>query len=109
MLHGQKWFSFLTEELPAYIRHTFPSSPKREDNFIMGFSMGGHGAVKAALRCPDKYGYAVAIGGAADMEEMLGTLGGDSDLADRVFRMLSARSIRLKAAKTICVILPPSV
>jgi len=84
MRHGQNWFTFLTAELPAYIRQTFPSSAKREDNFIMGFSMGGYGAMKAALSCPENYAYAVAVGGAADITEMLETLGGDSDLIDRV-------------------------
>lgn len=70
MRHGRKYFTYLTEEVPRVVQTLFPSSPKREDNFIMGMSMGAHGAMKAALRCPEKYAAVMAISGAKDQVKM---------------------------------------
>jgi S-formylglutathione hydrolase FrmB len=55
MKNGGKFFTFLTEELPAKVQKYFPLSNLRENNFIAGNSMGGYGSIKAALRCPEKY------------------------------------------------------
>ena len=38
---GQNYFTYLTRELPGYLEKVFGLSRKREQNFIMGFSMGG--------------------------------------------------------------------
>ena len=70
MVYGKKYFTYLTEEVPALVQCLFPSSPKREDNFITGFSMGAHAALKAALRCPEKYAAVWAMSGAKDMVKM---------------------------------------
>ena len=51
MVHGYKIFTYLTEELPKFVEGVFPASPRREDRYIAGFSMGGQGALKAAFRC----------------------------------------------------------
>jgi putative tributyrin esterase len=67
MAHGGKYFSFLTEEVPRLVRALFPSSARREDTFIAGFSMGGQGALKAAFRRPDLYAAALPISGARDV------------------------------------------
>ena len=66
MRHGQKFFTYLTEELPEFLAHRLPISSRREDTMIAGFSMGGQGAVKAALRCPEKYGACMGLSGARD-------------------------------------------
>lgn len=55
MVHGPKYFDFLTEELPRIMREFFPLSDKREDNYVCGLSMGGYGSMKLGLSCPDKY------------------------------------------------------
>lgn len=55
MAHGPQYFDFLTEELPRVMGEFFPLSDKREDNFVCGLSMGGYGAMKLGLCCPDKY------------------------------------------------------
>ena len=54
MKHGDKYWTFLTEELPMLARSFFPLSAKREDNFVAGLSMGGYGAFKWAARCPEQ-------------------------------------------------------
>lgn len=64
--HGYRYFSFLTKELPVIVGNYFPASRKREDQFIFGNSMGGYGALKAVLSCPEQYGGAACISGAMD-------------------------------------------
>lgn len=60
---GSAYFTYLTEELPRMMQALFPISAKREYNYIAGLSMGGFGAVKAALDCPDKYAAAISLSG----------------------------------------------
>ena len=67
MAHGPKYFTFMTEELPAYITQLFPASKAREDTFIAGFSMGGYGAFYLALSRPDLYCACASMSGALDL------------------------------------------
>ena len=61
--YGFRYFTFFTEELPCVVRTLFASSPAREDNFLLGFAMGGNGALSLALRRPDLYAAAVDLSG----------------------------------------------
>ena len=70
MVHGRDYFTYATEEVPLVVQRLFPSSPRREDNYIAGFSMGGHGAMKLALRRPEMYKAVLALSGAKDMVKM---------------------------------------
>jgi S-formylglutathione hydrolase len=56
--HYRMW-SYVTEELPELITNHFPADPKRQS--ILGHSMGGHGALTAALRLPGRYRAASAF------------------------------------------------
>ena len=67
---GRKYFTYVTEELPRLVQALFPSSPAREDNFVAGFSMGAHCAMKIALRCPEKYVAVWSMSGAKDQVKM---------------------------------------
>lgn len=67
MPHGPKYYTFITEELPAYITALFPASDRREDTFVAGFSMGGYGAWYLGLSRPEKYAKAAAMSGALDI------------------------------------------
>ena len=49
---GAKMFTYLTEELPAYLYDVFRIKPRRERTLIAGSSMGGYGAFKACRRFP---------------------------------------------------------
>ena len=60
--YGKDYFTFLTEELIEKCETWFDLSPKKEDRFIAGMSMGGYGAYKWGLTCPEKF---AAIGGVA--------------------------------------------
>lgn len=55
MAHGERYRDFVALELPRVMRETFPLSARREENFIAGCSMGGFGALKLGLSCPDKW------------------------------------------------------
>ena len=67
MAYGDRWWTYISEELPAVARAYFPLSERREDNFVAGNSMGGYGAFKLALRHPERYAAAVSFSGALDM------------------------------------------
>ncbi|MET0905848.1 MAG: S-formylglutathione hydrolase [Tardiphaga sp.] len=56
--HYRMW-SYVTEELPQLVCANFPADASRQS--IMGHSMGGHGALTAALRHPDRYRAASAF------------------------------------------------
>lgn len=67
MKFGNKYWTFLTEELPVLARSFFPLSDAREDNFVAGLSMGGYGALKWALNYPDKFCAAASLSGVTDI------------------------------------------
>ena len=65
--YGVPYQTFITEELPLVIQTLFASSPKREDNFIMGYAMGGNVALAAAITRPDRYTACVDLSGGIGM------------------------------------------
>ena len=67
MVHGGKFFTYMTQELPAFIESTFPVSIRREDTFIAGMSMGGYGAFRLGLAQPERYSCIVSLSGAIDL------------------------------------------
>ena len=63
-----KYFDFIANELPALLRDTFCGmSSAREDNIVAGLSMGGYGALKLALTCPEQYGACISLSGSLDV------------------------------------------
>src|SRR6266702_4643362 len=54
-----RMWSYVTEELPKLVAENFPVDSARQS--ILGHSMGGHGALTAALRHPDRYRAASAF------------------------------------------------
>lgn len=66
--YGANYFTFVTEELPSVCCHYFRGiNHKRENNLVAGFSMGGYGALKAALTYPEKYCACASLSGALDI------------------------------------------
>ena len=55
MAVGNNYFTYLTDELPRIVADLFRVSSGREDTCIIGASMGGYGALKAAFAHPDRY------------------------------------------------------
>lgn len=61
MAYGPRYFTYITEELPEIVQTLFriPNDPAR--TFAGGLSMGGYGALKCALQCPDRYAGAISL------------------------------------------------
>lgn len=102
MAYGQRYYTYIAEELPALCRQMFRFSEKREDNFIAGLSMGGYGALKTAFRHPEAYAGAASFSGAVDIrsrleaggmdpQEVFGISGGKLEEEDDLFP-LAARA-----------------
>jgi S-formylglutathione hydrolase FrmB len=68
--YGQKYLTFIAEELPKVMENTFPLSTKREDRYIGGLSMGGYGAMKVGLLYPKRFGKAFSLSGAVDINHI---------------------------------------
>jgi putative tributyrin esterase len=83
--HGDRFWTFLSEELPALVGSMFRVSQRREDTFVAGLSMGGYGALKWALREPDRFAAAASMSGALDVVELIGDPRRRDELVDRVF------------------------
>jgi putative tributyrin esterase len=70
--HGNRYWTFLSEELPQLARSFFHLSDRREDTFVAGLSMGGYGAAKWALRHPDRFAAAATLSGVTDIVGVVG-------------------------------------
>ncbi len=80
---GHAFGRFLGEELVAYIRKTFGLAKTKEETYVMGFSMGGFGALHAALKYPDTFGKVAAWSSALIVHEVAGmTPGYDNGMAN---------------------------
>ena len=84
--HGDRYWTFLSEELPAVVRSFFRVSDRREDTFVAGLSMGGYGAFKWALRQPERFAAAASLSGVLDIVRLVQNAVGDRQrLFDAVF------------------------
>ena len=59
MVYGMKWWDYLTEELPEYLKRVFALPP---GTLCFGAEMGGLGSLKLALRRPEQFIAAGAAG-----------------------------------------------
>jgi S-formylglutathione hydrolase FrmB len=69
MKFGDAYWDYISKEIPAKVSSMFQVSTKREDTYVAGLSMGGYGAFKLALRCPDRFCAAASLSGALDIGE----------------------------------------
>lgn len=83
-VHGGRYWTFLSEELPQIAGSFFPLSDRREDSFVAGLSMGGYGAFKWALRHPGRFAAAASMSGALDIASVQRE-GSMPDVMDRAF------------------------
>jgi putative tributyrin esterase len=84
------YFTYVAKELPEICREFFPNmSPRREDTYIAGLSMGGYGAFKIAMSCPETFSKAASLSGVMDISARVAryphiftpdTVGSDNDL-----------------------------
>ncbi len=66
--YGAGYFTFITAELPELLEKKFHGfCACREKNLIGGLSMGGYGAMKAALTYPENYCACISLSGSLDI------------------------------------------
>lgn len=68
MALGVGYFTYVQKELPQICARLFGLSQKREQNFVMGLSMGGYGAWKCALTAPGQYAGCAGFSSVTDIE-----------------------------------------
>lgn len=66
MAQGDRYGTFVSEELPSRVQSFFNVSGAREDTYVAGLSMGGYGAFRLALAHPDRFCAAASLSGAVN-------------------------------------------
>jgi S-formylglutathione hydrolase FrmB len=67
MKYGYDFWEFFSRELPEITTEFFPRiSKRREYTFVAGLSMGGFGALKLGINCPERFGAAASLSGLVD-------------------------------------------
>lgn len=69
-VQGERYWDFVSQELPQTMHRFFRLSDRPEDTFVCGLSMGGYGALKLALTHPERFAAAASFSGAADIADM---------------------------------------
>lgn len=105
MVSGYPYWTYISEEIPAILRRYFPLSSRREDNFVAGLSMGGYGAFKLALRCPERFAAAASLSGCLDLglrvDEAVVDVGRDFELIFGDKSVIAADADLLKTATAL--------
>ena len=73
IVHGYKYYTYMTEELPMVLNCFLPLSDKREEHFVAGLSMGGYGAFKWAFDKPEFFSAAANLSGFSLTDEIFNT------------------------------------
>lgn len=71
MVHGDDYFTYITEEVPEYVQKWFPVTTDPEYTYIAGLSMGGYGALKIGLTYPERFRAVGSFSGALGVAEEL--------------------------------------
>jgi S-formylglutathione hydrolase FrmB len=66
--YGEKYWDYVSDELPRTMRRFLRLSDKPEDTYVAGLSMGGYGAMRLALTYPERFAGAASFSGAVDLE-----------------------------------------
>ena len=66
---GINYFDYVAYELPKIVSKWFNINSSKENTFIAGESMGGYGAVKIGLSCPDNFNAIASLSGVLDYQE----------------------------------------
>lgn len=83
---GYDFPAYFFDELMPFVRASFPASCRREDNYIVGASMGGYGAMSLGLMRPELFAAIGMLG--ASMRECP-FLKGYEDMDSASFRALA--------------------
>ncbi|EUJ45343.1 alpha/beta hydrolase [Listeria riparia] len=64
---GNRYWTFLSKELPALVHRWFRLPAEPENTYVAGLSMGGFGALKWGLNYPEKFAGMASLSGALDL------------------------------------------
>ena len=67
--YGERYWDYVSDELPKTMHTFFRLSDKPEDTFVAGLSMGGYGAMKLALTYPERFGAAASFSGSVNFAD----------------------------------------
>lgn len=96
MAYGLNYFTYITDELPRAVGKMFRIPVDREHLYVAGLSMGGYGAMKCALACPNRFAGAMSFSGALffvddpmkddlmDVNEIRAIMGMNGELRDEI-------------------------
>ena len=71
MAYGQNYFTYLSKELLALLAGLLPLTREAASTYVAGVSMGGYGAMKWALSCPEQFAAAVSFSGSLHVEDRI--------------------------------------
>lgn len=81
---GDKFFEFVSKEVPEFASNYFPISDEPEHSYIAGLSMGGYGALLHGLTHPERFAAIGSFSGAVmptgNPEEIEGLVDGPLDV-----------------------------
>ena len=83
-VYGERYWDYVSKELPDTMQRFFRISDKPEDTYVAGLSMGGYGAMRLALTYPERFAAAASFSGAVDITATIDRHDEDG-LAGRVF------------------------
>ena len=66
-IHGERYWDYVSEELPQTMHRFLRLSSRPEDTYVAGLSMGGYGAMRLALTYPERFGAAASFSGVVDL------------------------------------------
>ena len=69
-VRGQRYWTYLSQELPYLVQAMFRVSTRREDTFVAGLSVGGYGAMRWALSEPERFAAVASLSGVLDIAQV---------------------------------------
>ena len=116
--NGANYWSFISGELPQKIKTLFNRDCPRERTFAAGLSMGGYGALKLGLRCPEMFAATAGLSSVTDLKsrfnsadsaswlpELRRIFGSPELLAERKNDLFSLAEAAVNSGKTLPKIL----
>lgn len=69
-VHGHRYWTWISEELPERVAEMFRLSQRPQDTYVAGLSMGGYGALKLGLTHPGRYAGVASLSGAVELRQL---------------------------------------
>ena len=83
-VHGERYWDYVSDELPKAMHCFLRISDKPEDTYVAGLRMGGYGGTRLALTWPERFAAAASFSGAVDIARIFFRHAEDGT-AERIF------------------------